>query len=346
MCALGVALKSWHLESSSSQPDRLFLSRFLLLPTVLLFACATVPPTLTGAAPDPRFPAVGYLIGAGQSTDSQAAADAAAMGALVQRIDSRISSTFLDIESKDASGERETIKSKLYVKSEFSQARLIRVVDRGYYGGTYYALAALERSAAGRELSREYQPPARAFREAVALAQENQGNAVAFTAATRRALEAFRKLSPMGTELTALDPEAGRAFDVDRERLGTLLSLRQAVMQSISVSVTPETPTAADLAAALAKVVPALGLRLTDQSPTTTLVVSVDESWPPGLGVCVEWDATVTVDGTPMPLKTDLIGCHPKDKDLARQNLVDSLTADKLEAPLKAVLATVVPWED
>lgn len=325
------------------------------VPLVLLVSCATTPPPphLEGKAAPPRYPGSTHLSAAGESRESLVQAEAGARAELIKKISLRVSEVFEQVEEERSAGSASagtrSTAVRLRQESEFSRANLIEIAERGSYGGRHFALAVLSREKAGAALAEDYRAVAAGFREAVALARRDEARPAAFTSAYRQAMAGYATLRPLGLELAAVDPAREEEVRGDLRLLGELRASRARVLQTVAVRVVTtgaRSDAAEKVSGALARELSALGIRVDPSAKGSTLELSVDEAWPRGMGVCCQWSPRFALDGQPLRLELNIVGCDPRDKARAREDAAAQLTPEVLRPALRSALSVLVPLEE
>lgn len=328
---------------------------FHLIPYVLLLSCAppSVPAHFTDTTPPLKYPASAYITAAAESDVSPADAEQRARIAIVRQISLRVQEVFEKVESERHTAGRSSASgsttSRLREESGFSRAHLIDIADRGTYGRKHYALAVLARQKAGAALADEYRAAVGGFREAVALTKQKESDPAAFTATYRNARASYAQARPLGLELAAVDPSREDEVREDLRLLGELWASRARVLSAAAVRIVEQgsEDAAARVSAVIARELSALGVRVGTGASTATLELKVEESWPRGLGLCCQWSPRVVLNGQPVKLDLNVVGCtNGRDRSLARDDAAAQLTAESLRPALQTALSNFVPLEE
>lgn len=308
---------------------------------------APLPAYMQGVGTHPRFPAGLYIAGLGVSAESAGQADAAALATIASQIRAKVASEQKSFESESVGREgiesREDRSIAVTTTASFSRAALIKVIERRQLDGKFYAYAVLDKHEAGEVIGADYEAQARPFRAAVDEALAPGAPPRAFTAAYGRATRLAASLVTLGDELQAIDAARGGMVRADRDRLGKLRAARQEVIQRNAVRLTPAGATQ-DAVAVVARALASLGVPTTNAaSGALELRLKVEETFPRGVGVCCQWDVRMELDGQPLMVEMHPMGCHSRDRSLARADVVRQLSAESLAEPLRGALAAVLP---
>jgi len=314
---------------------------------------AGVPAYLLGEAPPRRFPEAEFLTAARSSTAGPDEAAAAARAAVAAQIRSSITSEFASIESQRIAGdnvrnEATRVRSVLQ-RATFDRAELIRIVERRRSGGTFYALAALDRAEASQALAADYEASAAPLRALIDEALAHATDARAFTAAWTRARPLARTVASAGAALAVIAGQRPDTLDADLGRLAALEAERSRLLQASAVRLLARGGPAAEAAGVVGRALTSLGLPLVaadEKRRALDLQLDVEESFPRGVGICCAWRLSLRVDGASRPLGVEPMACDLRDRNVAREALLRELGPETLAAPLRAALGSVLPVDE
>ena len=317
--------------------------------TAVTPASSTKPvgPHLLGVGAHETYREPAFFAQSGSSAQSMEQAENAARQRVAQQIQSRIESVFQERMREDSAGQSSsTVDRVIRVTSQFSRGNLITIADRGQKDGVFYAFAVLDRAKADQSLGSEYDVASAEFRTAADNALAAVGNAREFTGAWSRASALWKVLEGKGLELEALDKSGASRVRDDRRRRSDLLAARQNVLRDFPVRLAAKGAYSDQIASVMNKALKKIGVDVSSNpAGGVPLEVEVTESLPRGVGVCCSWSLALTVDGQPVAMSTAPVGCHHRDRGMARANVVRELE-NAVPDELRRHLSTVLPLEN
>jgi len=332
----------------------------------VLAACASAPVSLPAyyTAVDsehPRYPRARFIAGTGVSSLSAEGAAARATENVVQQISTRLESETSSFQLYTAKGgTTETGTTRVSVWSSFDRADLIRLVDRANQGGTFYAYAVLDRSAADRELAAAMSADLTTFRaaaESASKARAGQDNGALEAAATGAIRIRPRIDSAFIVRRAVMGQPAPEEPEYVSERNQLLAIIEEARGRRV-VGVVLKNAGAGQLADFAASAVRRLGLRpdsagcaareKKDLTDATQLEVAPEERCSDGsLGELCEVVVRLTAQACAGSLHgsgtvATVRGVHPSDREKARRSAWDKITEQAVEAAVRDALKGTV----
>jgi hypothetical protein len=310
----------------------------------------------------PQFPHARFITGVGLSTAGADNADQRAQANVSEQISAQLqseTSSFQQYTSK--SGETsEAVQSRVSVRSSFDRADLIHVVDRARQGDTWYAYAALDRSAAAREMASAASGDLARFRSAAENASRAraEGDSGVFNTAVHEATLVRPRLDSnfiVRRALTGRPAPEEPAYVGDRN---TMLALIESARAHQVVGVVLKNAGNGHLGDFTVNAVKHLGLRpdtascdrrdKRDATDATELDVAPEENCSEGsLGerceVQVHMVALACSGGTSGEGTVQMVrGVHPSDRDKARKSAWDKVTPQAIEAAVRDALKSAL----
>ena len=336
--------------------------------SLCLLACGGAPlkplPAYYSAAnvDHPGFPRSRYLTAPGLSTLSAADADDRAKANVSAQISAELQSETSSFQQyTSASGNTsEQVTSRVFVKSSFDRADLIRIAERERQGATFYSFAALDRAATDRELAAEATADLASFRAAAEDARRAraEGKSGVFSTA---AVEAARVRPRLEGKFIVRRAVAGRPAPEEADYLllrNELLALLAEARSNRVVGVVLKNAGNGHLGDYVVNTVKRLGMRpdgascanreKKEMTDATQLEVDPEENCSEGsLGekceVTVHLVALACAGGTSGAGTVSLVrGIHPSDREKARKSAWDKVTPQAIEAAVKDALKSAI----
>lgn len=299
------------------------------------------------------WPTERYIVGTGEAEEGPDKAAERAKVRVAEQVSSSIQSVMRSMESEEH-GPGGDVRSASAHSMEttstvaFSRGNLIRVVEQLTSGGLFQSTAVLDRDEAVREISADYEPVLTELKAAIASALAHESNVSRFSAEYARTRDQLARLRPLGTELVGVSPREARRVYSDRALVEPLRAARQRVLQQMDVVVTTDKEgPAGELGTVLRRVLGRMGVGgATGAATQWDLRVEVEESYPRAVGTCCRWTPRLRLNGAELPFTHAPVGCHSRDRSLARADLLKKLDGPELESALIQSLAALMPLGD